>query len=49
MSKCIYCSLEINDKRAVEVCDKRGVGVWGHNMFKTIMKNMNEAKEKGDI
>ena len=47
--KCMYCSLQISDNRPMEVCDKCGVGVWGPNMFRTIMKNMEEAREKGDI
>ena len=49
MKKCIYCSTEIRDERAMEVCDKCGVGVWGHKMFKTILSNMDDARQKGDI
>tara|TARA_Y100000310_G_scaffold324818_1_gene387188 strand:- start:649 stop:798 length:150 start_codon:yes stop_codon:yes gene_type:complete len=49
MNKCIYCSSEIIDERTVEVCDTCGVGVWGQNMFKAIVKNMDDAKEKGNI
>ena len=45
----MYCSKEIMDDREVEICEICGVGVWGHNMFKVIVKNMDEAKEKGDI
>ncbi|MEM3074378.1 MAG: DUF2180 family protein [Candidatus Pacearchaeota archaeon] len=49
VKKCIYCSKEIKDERVMEVCDVCGVGVWGHNMFKTIKNNMEEAREKGNI
>lgn len=47
--KCMYCSCEITDGRVMEVCDKCGVGVWGPKMFKVILKNMEGAREKGDI
>ena len=49
MGKCVYCNCEIHDERAVDVCDKCGVGVWGPRMFKAIMENMGNAKEKGDL
>ena len=49
MKKCIYCSSEIVDQRVMEVCDKCGVGVWGQKMFKTILNNMDDARQKGDI
>lgn len=47
--KCVYCNSSILDDRAVDVCDKCGVGVWGQKMFKAIIDNMNNAKEKGDL
>ena len=49
MKKCIYCQCVIDDERAVDVCDKCGVGVWGQRMFKAIIKSMDDAKEKGDL
>jgi len=49
MTKCTYCSGEISDGRALEVCDKCGVGVWGPKMFPAIKRSMKEAQEKGDL
>lgn len=49
MGKCVYCKCQIDDDRAVDVCDKCGKGVWGEKMFKTIISNMGEAKTKGDL
>ena len=47
--KCVYCKTMIVDERAIDVCDKCGRGVWGEKMFKAIVKNMDGAKEKGDL
>ncbi len=49
VQKCIYCGAEINDDRPLTVCNKCGVKVWGEKMFKTIVRNMEEAREKGDL
>lgn len=49
MAKCTYCKRQISDGRALEVCDKCGVSIWGPQMFKAIKENMNEAQEKGDL
>ncbi|MEM4325869.1 MAG: hypothetical protein QXU40_01025 [Candidatus Pacearchaeota archaeon] len=46
--KCIYCKTEIPDESVIDFCVKCGVGVWGERMFKTILKNMEEARERGD-
>jgi len=47
--KCIYCRNEISDDSVIDFCDSCGVGVWGHKMFKTIVKNMEQARDRGDI
>jgi uncharacterized UBP type Zn finger protein len=47
--KCVYCNSGIDDGRALDVCDRCGVGVWGEKMFKTIVNNMNSAREKGEL
>ena len=47
--KCVYCRCSIEDERDVDVCDKCGRGVWGEKMFNAIIKNMKNAKEKGDL
>ena len=49
MKKCVYCRGEIMDDRAVDVCDRCGVGVWGPKMFKAIRDGMDNAREKGDL
>ncbi|VVB78713.1 Uncharacterised protein [uncultured archaeon] len=49
MAKCTYCKCQISDGRALEVCDRCGVAVWGPKMFKAIQGNMNEAQAKGDL
>lgn len=49
VQKCIYCGAEINDDRSLTVCNKCGVKVWGEKMFNAIVKNMEEAREKGDL
>ncbi|MFH1307487.1 MAG: hypothetical protein ABIH72_01395 [archaeon] len=47
--RCVYCKGLIEDDRAVDVCDRCGIGVWGDRMFKAIIDNMNGAREKGDL
>ena len=49
LKKCVYCRQDLQDKRAVDICDKCGIGVWGQKMFKTILQGMNNADEKGDL
>lgn len=49
MDKCVYCKQIISDERAVSVCDRCGVGVWGEKMFNAIKTNMANAREKGDL
>ena len=47
--KCIYCSSAVDDNSVIDFCKKCGIGVWGEKMFNTILKNMNDAKAKGDL
>ena len=49
MKKCIYCSSEISEDSVIDFCERCGVGVWGTKMFNTIVKNMEEARAKGDL
>jgi len=49
MKKCIYCKCPIDDESVVDVCKRCGIGVWGEKMFKTIVCNMEEARDKGDL
>ena len=47
--KCIYCKQEIPDESVIDFCERCGVGVWGRKMFNTILKNMEEARDKQDL
>jgi uncharacterized UBP type Zn finger protein len=49
MSNCVYCKAEISDDRAVDVCDRCGLQVWGSKMFNAIKQNMENARDKGDL
>ena len=47
--KCIYCKGEIPDESVIDFCENCGKGVWGGRMFNAIVKNMENARDKGDI
>lgn len=47
--KCIYCYAEISESSVIDFCEKCGKGVWGEKMFNTIVQNMENAREKGDL
>jgi len=47
--KCIYCSVELTEDSVIDFCERCGKGVWGEKMFNTIVKNMENAREKGDL
>jgi len=47
--KCIYCSKEIDESSVIDFCQRCGIGVWGEKMFNAILKNMEDAQEKGNI
>mgnify|MGYP006309923715 CR=1 FL=1 len=47
--KCIYCKKEILDDSVIDFCETCGKGVWGEKMFNAIIKNMEEAKTRGDL
>jgi len=49
MKKCIYCSFEISEESVIDFCEKCGISVWGEKMFKTIVNNMNNARNNGDL
>jgi len=47
--KCIYCRKDIDENSVMDVCEPCGIGVWGKKMFGTIVRKMEEAREKGDL
>ena len=49
MKKCIYCYVGIEEESVIDFCQKCGKGVWGEKMFNTIVQNMEEARDKGDL
>ncbi len=47
--KCFYCKEEIDENSVVDFCEKCGISVWGEKMFKAIIKNMEKAREEGNL
>ena len=47
--KCIYCGTEVASESVIDFCNRCGIGVWGEKMFNTIVKNMEEARERDDL
>jgi len=47
--KCIYCDREIDENSVVDVCFSCGYQVWGRKMFETIVENMENARDSGDL
>ncbi|MEM3112847.1 MAG: hypothetical protein QXI33_00290 [Candidatus Pacearchaeota archaeon] len=47
--KCVYCKTNISENSVIDCCESCGIGVWGPKMFDTIKKNMENARERGDI
>ena len=49
VKKCIYCSKEVPEERVIDICEICGTKVWGEKMFDTIVKNMENARDNGDL
>lgn len=49
VKNCIYCKVEISEDSVVDFCPRCGTSVWGEKMFNTIVKNMEDARSKGDL
>ena len=49
VQKCMYCKCELSDGRTMEVCDKCGEKVWGAKMFNSIVQNMDNARDNGNL
>ena len=46
---CVYCKGEVPEERAMDVCDRCGVAVWGQKMFCAIIEGTNREMEKGNL
>ena len=49
MKKCIYCGVEVPDESVIDFCEMCGKKVWGDKLFHTIIRNMEDARERGDL
>lgn len=49
MKRCLYCGIEVSEESVIDFCYRCGESVFGEKMLKTIIENMNKAKERGDI
>jgi len=49
MRKCIYCNSDVEENSVIDFCEKCGKKVFGDKMFNAILKNMENAKNKGDL
>lgn len=47
--KCIYCKTEISDDCVIDFCERCGIQTFGKKMFDTIVKNMEDARDRGDL
>lgn len=45
----MYCKREIPQDAVVDICKMCGIKVWGEKMFDTIVNNMEEARDRGDL
>ncbi len=49
MKKCVYCHAEVPAERAMQICDKCGVGVWGKKQWEYTKRITDEAQENGNL
>ena len=49
VKKCMYCHSEISSDSVMDVCNPCGYQVWGGKMFSAIVKNMENARESGNL
>jgi uncharacterized UBP type Zn finger protein len=49
LKKCIYCSKELSEDIPLDVCSTCGFQVWGEKMYNTIVQNMSEARDDGNL
>ena len=39
----------MSEDSVIDICERCGKGVWGEKMFRTIVQNMEDAKDRGDL
>ncbi len=49
MKRCIYCKCGLSEESVIDFCERCGHGAFGEKMFKVIVQNMKDAKERGDL
>lgn len=49
VKKCLYCNKEIDNNSVIDFCESCGINVFGTKLLKTIIENMSNAREKGDL
>jgi len=49
VKKCIYCGEDVDDNCVIDFCERCGIRVFGKKMFDTILQNMENAREHGDL
>lgn len=47
--KCIFCKKPLDESDVFDVCHLCGYKVWGPKMYDSIVENMQQAKEDGDL
>ncbi len=47
--RCLYCKTELDDDSVIDFCSNCGIDVWGEKMFNAIVKNMENARDNGDL
>jgi len=45
----MYCKIDIVDESIVDFCERCGYSTFGEKMFKTIVQNMTDAEQGGDL
>ncbi len=46
---CIYCKNLIEEESVIDFCRRCGISVWGEKMFNAIVKNMEKARDSGNL
>jgi len=49
MKKCIYCGTELDNDCVIDFCDRCGISNFGAKVFRAIVENMQQARERGDL